>query len=431
MGKKLLLLLVSASVVLSTAACGPKRDAEQVNPSTEIGGQSEDGNMPPKPDQLKVWAPENEMELKSMREVTEKFTDETGIKVEVIPFNPREQAKAFSLDGPSGNGPDLWGATHNSMGRNVLQGLAEPYQLSEEQIKQYSPEAIQAVTIDGEIYNLPMVIETTALYYNKELMPEPPETWEELEEFSLTFTDASQDKFGFLIDATNFYYANMFMQGNGGYVFGYDKDKGYDSNNIGLNNEGSVTGGNLIKSWFEKRLIPTSVNGDILDGLFKEGKVAAVVNVPSAIKNYESSLGENLGVAPLPKLANGERPPSFLGVKGLVLSPFSKHKEWATELALFITNDENGASHFQVAGEIPARPGILESDLITEHPYFSAIAEQAQYATPTPNIPEISQTWEPMKNALIFLSQGHDTKEVLDEAVAQIKEQIAINNANQ
>jgi len=436
MTRKLSFILLSTAVLLSTAACGPTRNSEQPTPAPntnankETGGQQGD-NMPPKPDQLKIWAPENEMELKSMREITARFTDETGIKVEVVPFNPREQAKAFSLDGPAGNGPDLWGATHNSMGRNVLQGLAEPYRISEEQIVQYSPEAIQAVTINGEIYNLPMVIETTALYYNKDLLPEPPQTWEELEAFSETFTDASQDRFGFLIDATNFYYANMFMQGNGGYIFGYDEKTGYDANDIGLNNEGAVNGANLIKSWFEKKLIPTSINGDIMNGLFKEGKVGAVVNVPSGIKNYESSLGDKLGVAPLPKLANGQRPPSFLGIKGLVLSPFSKHKEWATELALFITNDDNAASHFEIAAEIPARPGILNSDLITGHPYFSAIAEQAKYATPTPNNPEISQTWEPMKNALIFLSQGHDTKEVLDEAVAQIQEQIAINNANQ
>ncbi|MCE5168313.1 extracellular solute-binding protein [Paenibacillus profundus] len=430
MAKKMVLLLLSLSVILSLTACGPKRDAEQAKPNADTNQQQQEGEMPAKPDKLKVWGAENEPELKSLRAITAKFTEKTGIEVEVIPFNPRQQAKAFSLDGPSGRGPDLWSATHNSMGRNVLQGLAEPFKISEEQISQYSPEAIQAVTVDGQIYNMPMVVETTALFYNKELMPKAPETWEELERFAVEFTDASQDKYGFLFDATNFYYSNMFLQGNGGYIFGYDKDKGYDVDDIGLNNEGSVTGAELVKSWFEKGLIPASINGDVLDGLFKEGKVAAVISVPSSIKNYEDALGDKLGAVPLPKLDNGQRPPSFLGVKGLVLSPFSNHKEWATELALFITNDENGASHFQAAGEIPARPGILESDLVTKHPYFSAVAEQAKYATPTPNNPEISQTWEPMKNALVFLTKGQNTKEVLDEAVVQIKEQIAINNAN-
>ncbi|KKO50843.1 extracellular solute-binding protein [Paenibacillus sp. DMB20] len=429
MAKKMVLLLLSLTVVLSLAACGPKRDAEQAKPDTD-SAQQQEGGMPPKPERLKIWGPENEPELKSMQAITKKFTEKTGIDVEVVPFNPREQAKAFSLDGPADRGPDLWSATHNSMGRNVLQGLAEPFQISEEQISEYSPEAIQAVTIDGKIYNLPMVIETTALFYNKELMPKAPETWEELEKFALEFTDVSKDEYGLLFDATNFYYANMFLQGNGGYIFGYDKDAGYNVDDIGLNNEGAVKGANLIKSWFEKGLIPESINGDVIDGLFKEGKVAAVVSVPSSIKNYESALKDKLGAVPLPKLANGQRPPSFLGVKGLVLSPFSKHKEWATELALFITNDENGATHFEMAGEIPARPGILESDLITKHPYFSAVAEQAKFATPTPNNPEISQTWEPMKNALVFLAKGQNTKEVLDEAVVQIKEQIAINNAN-
>ncbi|MDQ0090275.1 arabinogalactan oligomer/maltooligosaccharide transport system substrate-binding protein [Paenibacillus anaericanus] len=429
--KKALSLMVICTLALTVAACGPKRDiaVETPTPAPDNSGQSTETDTP-KPEKLTIWANESEKEVASIRHITSLFTAETGIQVEVVPMNAREQSKTFSLDGPAGKGPDLWWATHNSMGKNVLQGLAEPYELDEETLKNYSQETINAVTIDGKIYNLPMVVETAVMYYNKQLLPEKPETWKELEGYAATYTNASKNQYGFLIDGTNFYYTNMFMQGNGGYIFGYDKDKGYDIEDIGLNNEGSLKGAQLIQSWFAKEYLPKSITGDVMDGLFKEGKVGAVVSVPASLMNYLDSLGDNLGVATIPTLENGEHSPSFLGLKGWVLSPYSKNKEWATKLALYMTNQASLEHHFVTAGEVPATQGVLTSELITKDPYFSAVAEQSKYATPTPNNPEISQTWEPMKNAYVFLSQGDDAQEVLDEAVSQIKEQILINNSS-
>lgn len=336
---------------------------------------------------MTIWANEAEKELKAIRDITAKFTEETGIKVEVTPVNAREQAKAFSLDGPAGRGPDLWWATHNSMGKNVLQGLAEPYNLDPDTLKNYSKEIIEAVTQQGKIYNLPMVAETAVLFYNKKLLPSAPETWADLEKFASSFTDAGKKNYGFLIDGTNFYYTNMFMQGNGGYIFAYDKAKGYNATDIGLNNDGAVKGAKLIQSWFQKGYLPQSITGDVMDGLFKEGKVGAVVSVPSSLMNYKDSLGDNLAVAPLPKLDNDKRPPSFMGLKGWVLSPFSKQKEWASKLAVYMTNQKSLDHYFEVAGEVPATLAGLGSDLITKHPYYSAVAEQVKSATPTPNNP--------------------------------------------
>lgn len=425
------MLLVISILALALTACGPDRNE---NKGTNTGNTGKNDSQTtdteaPKPEELTIWANEAEKEIKAVREIAEKFTQETGVKVKVVPVNAREQAKSFSLDGPAGRGPDLWWATHNSMGKNVLQGLAEPFTLDEEVLKNYSEDTIKAVTQQGKIYNLPMVVETAVLFYNKDLLPEAPETWADLEKFSDSFNNAAEKKYGFILDGINFYYGNMFMQGNGGYVFGYDEANGYNADDIGLNNEGSVKGAKLIQNWFQKGYIPQSITTDIMDGLFKQGTVGAVVSVPAALNNYKDSLGDKLGVAPLPKLENGNRPPSFLGIKGWVLSPFSKNKEWAQQLAIYLTNQQSLEHYFEVAGEVPATLSGLGSDKITSHPYYSAVAEQVKSATPTPNNPEISQTWEPMKNALIFLSQGNDAKEILDEAVSQIKEQIAINQS--
>lgn len=429
--KKCTLILTMSMIVAALSACGPDRNANSPSAPASAGASaSASASEAPKPEKLTIWANEAEKELQAIKSIVMNFTEETGVPVEVVPVNAREQAKSFSLDGPAGRGPDLWWATHNSMGKNVLQGLAEPYTLTDDIIASYPEETIKAVTQNGQIYNLPMVAETAVLYYNKELLPQAPQTWAELEQFASTYTNKSQSKYGFLIDGTNFYYTNMFMQGYGGYIFNYKEGTGYDANDIGLNTEGAVKGAQLVQSWFKKGYLPQSITGDVMDGLFKEGKVGAVISVPSSLLNYKQSLEEKLGVVPIPTLDNGVRPPSFLGLKGWVLSPYSKNKEWATKLALYLTNESSLSYYFQNAGEVPAKTALLNSELVTKDPFYSAVAEQAKAATPTPNNPEISQTWEPMKNAFTFLSQGNEAKEVLDEAVAQLKEQIALNGTS-
>ncbi len=56
--------------------------------------------------------------------------------------------------------------------------------------------------------------------------------------------DASFELFG----SVGLYYI-MFLAGNGAYVFG---DNGKNPKDIGLANEGSITGINYAKSWYEK-----------------------------------------------------------------------------------------------------------------------------------------------------------------------------------
>ena len=98
---------------------------------------------------------------------------------------------------------------------------------------------------------------------------------------------------------------------------------------------------------------------------------------------------------------------------------YSDNQYWATELALFITNEASSTTYYEVAGELPAHTAVVIEDEL-----MSAIFEQTQYAEPMPNIPEMSKVWEPIGDALTFISQGDDPQEVLDEAVEIIHSEI-------
>ena len=199
-------------------------------------------------------------------------------------------------------------------------------------------------------------------------------------------------------------------------LFGFDEATGYDADDIGLANEGAIAGAKMIQSWFQDGLIPVGMTGDYMNGAMRDGKVGMVITGPWALPDYTAALGDKLKVAPIPTI-DGNPAASFSGVKGWFVSEYSENKYWATDLALFITNAQSSVTYFDIAGEIPARDDITIDDELR-----NGILAQAAFAQPMPNIPEMSQVWGPINDALGFISQGEPVDEVLAEAVELIKE---------
>lgn len=139
-----------------------------------------------------------------------------------------------------------------------------------------------------------------------------------------------------------------------------------------------------------------------------------------SINEYRNALGDQLRTAPLPMI-NGERLESFAGVKGWMVNEYSEHINWAKELALFMTSKESSEIFFDYAKEIPAR-----SDIDLEDEVYDAFIEQLEYATFMPNVPAVSAVWEPLGDALIFISNGDDAEEVLVETQDMIEDEIEI-----
>ncbi|WP_252315342.1 extracellular solute-binding protein [Sinobaca sp. H24] len=402
---------------LLLTACAPERDAQGV-----IGGDSTGGD-PGKPESLSIWTSDLELAVEAYGDITEQFTEETGIEVNLRGMTIDEQTEGMSLDGPGGRGPDLFFQPHDRIGDIALQGLAVPIDITEEQRNQYEEAALDAMTYEGELYGLPAVQETYALYYNKSITETPPETLEELETLAQEETDASQDEYGFLMEGINFYFTYPFMTAFGGYVFGENEDGTYNIDDIGLNEAGAVEGAEMLQSWFDEGYLPRGVNADIMNGLFEEGNVGAVVSGPWSLRDYQQALGEdNLGVAPLPTTDEGEALRSFSGVQGWLVSSFIdvERRYWAEELAFYMTNEESSTSYVETTGHIPGNKAVVESDLIQEDPFLSGFAEQVRRSEAMPNPPEINQVWDPMEDAQQFISEGDDAEEVLNEAVEEI-----------
>ncbi|MEC5422951.1 extracellular solute-binding protein [Virgibacillus sp. C22-A2] len=417
MKRRFLLITLAAlmSLLVLLSACAPDREEESGN---DNGANESEASE--KPEELTIWANDHDNQMTAIEKIAADYEEQEGITVNVVAKPMLDQLQELSLAGPEGNGPDLFFQPHDQIGNIVAQGLAEPLDLSDEEISGYSDAAIESVTynFDGDTdrYGVPAVFETYGIFYNKDIVSEAPQDIDDLKTILEEKTNASEDQYGFLMKPNDIYFAYPFFKNYGGYIFGGDIGE-YDTTDIGLNNEGSIQGGELFQSFFGQGMIPASTTVDVVDGLFTEGKVGAVIGGPWSISGYTEALGDSVGFAPFPTI-NGEPSATLVGVKSWMVSYYSEEKDWAKDLALFMTNEENLQHYFEVAGELPPNTNALES---IEDPIYAAFAEQIEYGVPMPSTPQMAQVWEPMNNALQFLAEGEDVQSVLDEAVEQIK----------
>ncbi|WP_256201389.1 extracellular solute-binding protein [Thermoanaerobacter thermocopriae] len=184
-------------------------------------------------------------------------------------------------------------------------------------------------------------------------------------------------------DVGNAYYSHSFVAGYGGYVFGKG---GTDKDDIGLNSKEAVEGAKFLVSL--KEILPLKsddTNYQVMDGMFKEGKAAMIINGPWAVRGYQEA-GVDFGIAPLPLLPNGEHPASFSGVRTMFVSAYTKYPNAAKLFADFITSEEMLLKRYEITKQIPPMKSLMNADIIKSDPYAAPFLEQAQFAVPMPSI---------------------------------------------
>ncbi len=416
--KKYFGIMGGIALSLSLVACGPQESSSDSSGKKETA--SKNGY------DLLVW--EDIEKSDGIKDAIAKFEEENDVTIKVVEKPYAQQIENLRLDGPAGTGPDVLTMPGDQIGTAVTEGLIKELSVGDEVKSIYTDAAMQSQIVNEKAYGLPKAVETTMLYYNKDLVSdeELPQTLEEWYDFSKQTSDGKT--FGFLALFDQIYYAQSVMSGYGGYIFGRDDSGNYDPTDIGLNNEGAVEGAKVIQKFYKEGLFPSGIIGEqginVLESLFTEGKAAAIISGPWNIEPFAKA-GVNYGVAKLPALENGENMSSFIGVKSYNVSSYSKNAELAEDLVEFLANEENSKARYEITKEVPAVQALADDPVVTESEAAQAVAEQAQYSELTPNIPEMNEVWTPADAALQTIATGKaEPKQALDQAAGTIKGQI-------
>ncbi|MBE6053863.1 MAG: maltose ABC transporter substrate-binding protein [Clostridium sartagoforme] len=391
-----LLAILLAGLITTTAFVG-------------CGSKDEGGSSSEEKKTLTVWSHFTTNEVQEFEKVAKAWGEENNVEVNVVEDQGKFQEMIQAAQ--SDNGPDIMlGVPHDNLGTFQKAGVAAEVPSGMVTTDKYTSQAlVDAVTLDGKIYAIPFAQETTAMFYNKDLVKEVPKTMEDLV--------AQAKENGFVYNINDFYFSYAFLSANGGYV--YKNNNGtLDPNDIGLGNEGAIKGYQFISDLVNKdKLMAADITGDIAKGEFTSGKAGFYFSGPWDVAGAKEA-GLNFGVIPMPTLG-GNTVSTFLGVQTSLVNENSKNKDLAWKLMEEFVNKGQDIV-YKTGSRIP-----VVKDYAVEDEYTKVFMEQAKVATPMPNIVEVQAMWEPGGNNLKLLTSGQtDAATTAKNVVEQVKEGI-------
>ncbi|MDT2745261.1 sugar ABC transporter substrate-binding protein [Enterococcus asini] len=377
--KKLCLLGVTALMSVGVlAACG---------------GGSGDDKASSKDDVLNVWGMGDE--VKQLSKMTDKFTEETGIKVKIqaLPWSNAHDKLLTAV--ASKSGPDVL-----QMGTTWMPEFQQAGALADmsEYIEKYdtlNPDnfyhgSVETTEFDGKSYGIPWAAETRVLFYRTDVLEkvgysEAPKTWEELEDAAEKLSKRGDDKYGISIDAKEQTLGFMFARQNGSNLIKDGKPE--------FDQPAFVDAVSYLSNFIDKGYAPKEDLGLDVSQTFSgdDAMIPMFISGPWMSKTVRDTVPDIDGkwaIATLPKKENNI---SSMGGSNLTIFEFSKQKDNAAEFIEFMSRPDNQLEWMKLTDALPTATKAWEDDSLKNDPIYSVFNEQLQNSEPMPLIPEFEE----------------------------------------
>jgi arabinogalactan oligomer/maltooligosaccharide transport system substrate-binding protein len=327
-------------------------------------------------------------------------TDLPQYKINVlqVPFN--DIYNKYRTDVASGAGPDMFIAPNDSLGDDARNGLlADITDLAKSKLGDYAPLSVDGMTVDGKLYGIPESLKAVVFWYNKDKIPTPPATTDDLKKLMDNGTPVGI--------AFSCYHVWGFYNAFGGKIFDENWKIVADQGN-GVTDAMKYL--NALYQDAKKNSWPKT-DSDAL-APFTEGTIAAVTNGNWALGDYRAALGDKLGVAPLPAGPGGNAAP-LLGVDGYYINPNSANKEAAIDVALYLTGAKAEEIMMKDAGHVPAITTVKVTD-----PILQSLLDAFKNGYVRPQVPQLNNYWSNFCGNDQVFEKGTDPGEWVKTATA-------------
>lgn len=349
-----------------------------------------------------------------------------------------DQYSNLADDGPYGYGPDVLYQANDILmkyveGKHIYPIPAENMECYDK-IPQNAWNAYKT-DVNGVEYTMgvPVNVQSSMLYYRKDLLPEDWETawdkdgnkvpdmvenWNDMYQFSELRRE--EGKYGYMRSMYDVYFSSGFLFSYGGYVFG---DNNTNADEVGFSAGNAEIGANVLlqqAALMNEDCIDDSITVNAYSKL-ADGTYFATMTTPDVYSLFlkelvlayeaegmdketaQAKAEENLVLADVPKLpASGdltEENPELIplkamgGVNGYAISAYTKYPNACLAFVEFATSYEMSIKRHEMLGVVPARSdAAAEAGGISEIIYSNL--DKGNIVV-MPSIREVEQIWTP------------------------------------
>ena len=348
----------------------------------------------------------------------EELADRYGVPVKIEVLSSEAIQERFPAEARSGSGPDIITGSDDWMFPFLTDALLEPLDLGG-RTADYVPFAIEAMSFEGQLFGLPFALESLAFVRNPELVPDAPATWDEVRAISQQLQDSGQASYGFVLHDYDLYHFYPILSAYGSYVYGQRSDGTWDTQDIGLNNDGAVAAVTWLRDMTQAGLIPTGLEWEDVHIAFETGQAAMIITGPWAIWRFQEK-GIPYTVSAFPA---GIQPGSpFVHVQGLMVNAHTPHKDAARAFVLdVLSSQESMLTIYQNISRLPAHMGVYEQ---VDDPVLLGFAEALLDGQRMPDITLMDPVWMIQDPIHLARTGEIDPHTALDDAVNAIREQV-------
>lgn len=371
-----------------------------------------------------LWHAYRGLEKAALESVAQSFNlSHADIQVSLltVPFDAFFDKLNVTL--PLGQGPDIFIGGYSGAGYWAEQGLVLPLEsyFSPVELSNYQPKALQAFNClyPEAIWGIPANTKSLALFYNKQIIQNPPRDMDELIKIARSFTRPAQGtsgRWGLAYETGNFYYHALWLHAFGGRMF----------TKLGVSTQGYPVFVPHIHSqamkeafrFYTQRLLlagimPPEPNNTLVTRLFNTGNALFVLNGQWFRGEITPRL--SYGIQPVPRILEAPYAPApFLTVEGYYLSALARNQLAAVEVIRYFSGGAMQKVMATQGKHSPVHKQAFSYAIVREDKINQVFVEIGKTAMLLPNGPEASLGWGPFTAALSDLQESN-----ADQVLAQ------------
>lgn len=385
---------------------------------------------------IRLWTfyQANEFEfLESLAEQYHALYPDVKIKVEFVQIDDYFSTRLLSAF-TSGQGPDVFFVSPGNIDKfvkaNILQPLTQRF--TPEIRDDFYHSALDAVTIDDEIYAVPFEVELIGLYYNTQMFQskglQPPRTWQDMREAAEALH--TKQASGLTMETNESVYQNFtwlpFLWHTGADLIDSHTGKS------GLDDPRALQMFNFFREMRESGLLnlnPSRPTNDI--GIIANGETVMQVAGTWNIRALETTYAEvPIDVVPLPT-PNGEDPISIAGGWKIAVNKHSDNLDKAVDFVMWayaedVENPLKWCSEIKFA--YSPRKSVMDAgdDYYKKGMRATFTNELFGHERPEPRLSgDVSRIFSAMLRHILY--SDLDAEEVLKEVHEQLNSALSAN----